>query len=480
MKTDYLSPESLRETSYRHAPIPPVNANTDYDDRNLRHLHRASKLLRSATIVYFLVLMISAIGLFLANTLLIRAVFSSLGIASLTGLICTVVPAQTYQLLIRPPIVAFMFVIVYSLIGLLPLSQYRDYVDRYFWLYNSTMAISGFGIGALLSRIQLPTINLRGFQVISTSQFNMLMIFNMFVGIAAAGMLLVSAGGAAFDPNARFGVSPLQNVLIESQICAWAFLASSPLPLKGYKKGLLFLSIVSMLLAGYRNFFVFLLVTITWCRSLKSSNDGQQYYVPAGISIALFMIVSFLGLVYIYRGENGDGLNLRGSIAEHRLVAAEYLTPVIPFHIYAREGIGVAQVAHERRGDLYRYGDPSTIYFTDILAMLPGRDGDFGSMLGEVVNNSKTDTLTLSLPGGVLVGFGRFWILPVFLIFGLVIGKLSRWAPANAHPVDIASVVIFSVYFIGLTVKGYPKIAFLVMLLYVVFSKLFVSRRTYS
>ncbi|WP_459558046.1 hypothetical protein [Lacunimicrobium album] len=414
----------------------------------------------------------------LVNSVVIKCVLSSIAFACFIGFILLSLPYNIFSLLVKPPYAALLFLMSYSFIGLLPLSQYRDYLDREYWLINICLAISGFVCGILLGKIRLPGLQNNPFRIISAEQFTLLLKANVFLSIGVAGLLLARFGPSIFSPEARFGVSAIENIVIESQLFAWAYLANAGKPRSKFTLLVLPISALSVLVAGYRNFFVFLLAIAIWGKMLMGLCTSTNYPFRTMTTAGITGILMFLGLVFVYRSENGTGLDVAGSISEHKLVASEYITPLVPLHLYAREGLGVAQVACERRGQIYDFFNPPRAFFQDLYTILPNQSLTFGQILGRVVNNNETSSLTVSLVGGITIAFERPYLFPIFLIFGALISFLWRTAYTNPNFVTIGNSVLFTVYFIGLAVKGYPKIAYAAMIFYMLAVMLFVRHPT--
>src|SRR5690606_14503838 len=138
----------------------------------------------------------------------------------------------------------------------------------------------------------------------------------------------------------------------------------------------------------------------------------------AAVTLGLMV---FMGGAYLFRTERSERLlDFESAIAIHEIKGATIVTPLIPLHLYSREGLGVADTAYKRRSEIFQYGSPTELYFSGILTALPNFDLTLGRVLGRVVNRSEI-SLTMSLAGAITVCFDTPWILPVHVIIGAVI-----------------------------------------------------------
>ncbi|MDR6094765.1 hypothetical protein [Stenotrophomonas sp. SORGH_AS_0321] len=362
--------------------------------------------------------------------------------------------------LAKKPDLSFILILtVYYGFGIFPLTTYRGYIDELMWMSVLACAIASFLLGRSISgavsykKDKDVTVQLR-------SSFASLIIL---ISALCAGWIIANHGLVLFNPEARFGISAKISYLVELAIPAVIAKFCYELSVHGrfrWKMATLpAMTFLILLSLGYRNQPILLVLglLLPTLIAIPAGSRLLQYRTPFALLVPVVMFL--FGISYLVRTNNSTGrtLDWEAMIREYSVVLPEFTLPYVPLHLASREGMGVAEASIERLDSLTDYVQRSWFFFSDFLTMLPGYSMTSGRVLGVVVNGREDSSLTPSILGGLMIGYGMWGVIVFFLITGAIFSYLVRRHAASHDPRTLAALSVFFIYMLELMNRGIFK-----------------------
>ncbi len=400
--------------------------------------------------------------------------------ASLVGSTIGLVPVFLLSFILYPaavdvarkPDVAFLAALVaYYGFGIVSFTTYRGYINQYMWAGILLLAVASYLVGRQIGRrtSQLPT-DAPSYRLKSWACYGILI-----ASTGAALSIVATHGLVLLNPEARFGVSAKASYLVElsipvvlSKFCIDMIRQQR---FRWFMLGLPALALLMLLCLGYRNQPILLVLGIGLIVLMSLKDDAKvKRFRLAFAAIAPVAMFSF-GLSYLIRTNNSIGrtLSWQGMIREFDVKLPEFSLPYIPLHLASREGMGVAEASMERADDMSSYIERSWFFFSDFLTMLPGYSLTSGRILGMVVNGREDSSLTPSILGGLMIGYGYIGVVVYFLLSGWLLGKLTVRFNVTRDPKTLALLTICFLYTLELMNRGIFKPMYLIAPLVTVF-----------
>lgn len=399
-------------------------------------------------------------------------------LASIIGSVVGLIPLFflafiTYPLIMkaarRPDLAFLAILVVYYSFGIFPLTTYRGYIDQYMWSMVLALAIASYLSGRwLASRFPVRTQ--------ASADFGMrswLATCTLAVSLGCALWIVATHGLVIFNPEARFGISAKLSYLVElsipvviSKYCYDLWAAGS---FRSRLLALPTLTLIMLLSLGYRNQPILLVIGLVMATFMSMADLGKLKKYRLAFSVLLPSAMFAFGASYLIRTNNSVGrtLDWKTTIREFDVLLPEFTLPYVPLHLAAREGMGVAESSLQRIDDISGYVQRSWFFFSDFLTLLPGYSTTSGRVLGMVVNGREDSSLTPSILGGLMIGYGYVGVIVFFLLSSFVLGRLVIRYNVHRDPRTLSLLTIFFIYMLELMNRGIFKPMYLIVLLVV-------------
>lgn len=399
--------------------------------------------------------------------------------ASIFGSIIGLVPVFFFSFALFPAVVhisrrpdlAFigMLVIYYSF-GLLPLTTYRGYIDQQMWWGVLAVAVATFMVGrAAAGRLPVRAAH----EPLNVSFRSSAAAFSLLISAGCAIWIVATHGLVTLNPEARFAISAKLSYIVEisipvviSKFCfdlcrlgrfSWRQLQ---LPL---------MTLLMLLTLGYRNQPILLIIglIIPVFVSVQDSSHLRRYRLTFASILPAAMFC--FGILYLIRTNNSAGrtLSWESTVREFDVLLPEFTLPYVPLHLAAREGMGVAESSLTKIDEISDYVNRSWFFFSDFLTMLPGYSVTSGRVLGMVVNGREDSSLTPSILGGLMIGYGTLGVAAFFLLSGFFMGRLVKLYERGRDPKSLALLTVSFIYMLELMNRGIFKPMYIIVILVV-------------
>jgi hypothetical protein len=409
--------------------------------------------------------------------------YKSFYVQTISSVIFIALVCSTIVYFIGNKIIAFLshpakfylsFYFVFYILGLLPISSFRDYLDIPFWLFLMSVGMASFLFGwhfPLWKRNSGRSIKLYNESLSKVPVF-----FVLFISTAAAVFITASQGLTAINPDLRFATSPKFAYLVEACIPATIILmvfkvTQNRRPIDKTVVCLVLYSSVLLLSVGYQNqlFILFLGAVLT----IVFANKKREFIAWGRLKIRVIMacvcisgIVIFTGMFVMKLEMSKRLLDLEQSVAYYNIKYADKILPVLPLHRAARDGMGVTQKALQKTTQIEEYCHKWPLILLDMATVLPGKQITSGQVLGIIVNDEKV-SLTPGALGGLYLSWGLTGIIIFYFIIGVLLSYL--WSNYILHnsPWHLIYCVLITIYLVQFTYRGLFKPMYLLVLIIV-------------
>lgn len=348
------------------------------------------------------------------------------------------------------PLLVFMIILVgYYILGLLPISEYRsENINASIWTTYLLITLCGLFFGRLISLAFL-----------KKSQ-KKIVIFSIRKKLFQATMLLIiflsifinfKFNFPIINPNSRFLVPATLQYIIEFSIPILICYIAINIKDKDKSKKIIvayLLGIFLLLSIGYRNqIIIFTISTLVIYFTLYLNvllKGGNLFKLSTRIGVSLFLTCCLVlfSILFIVRQENSiELLPWSDFVYKYKVVAYQYILPIFPIHLSAREAIGVTNIALERKDQITALLEGTPYFFKDILTLLPGEQLTSGQITGRAVNLSENTSLTIGILGGFILS-GGIWSL--FVGFTIISFLLSYFWGSYVKNKNIQQLIITS------------------------------------
>ncbi|WP_156843126.1 hypothetical protein [Novosphingobium aquimarinum] len=363
-------------------------------------------------------------------------------------LVMTTLVAIFFRSLFHPALflgVALTFIL---LLGGLNLSNYRGSVsdETFAYILRCITILSGSA-----SLVSLFTLSLKRRQPRKPLLPHWAIIASLLPAIAGVMWIVSTVGIPLFNPNARFAADPKALFLAEMG-CATASLMALRYYMAGRFSAFDWLILagvaVFLLIPGYRNWLIVaILVNIV---GLVRMEALKVRVIPAAISLALAL--GFLGAMSEFRrAVSSELLTADQSMLQYKV---QYLPSTLAqLHFGLRESIALTGRLIEEGIDF----SGKTVFFADILTMLPGTRTSGGRILADAFGAVLKGGLTPGLVGVWTVEFGVTLCFAGFALCGAFAGTLWRLSGRGGRPEIAILYGYFSVNFLLLFHRGILK-----------------------
>jgi hypothetical protein len=358
----------------------------------------------------------------------------------------------------KPRAVMGTFLFVFYLLGLLPLSSRRDYIDYQFWSACLAIALVSYVVGWSFGARRKNQGRIAAPASLHMGRFYALFSISavMVVYILAKYGLLIN------NPEARFSVSTVVIYFIEFSLIAslaYVVLKSDP---RSISRSFVFVALAFLMLltTGYRNQAVLLIYGTLLAFYLKAKEKQKVHKARRfAVSIVVASLMVVIGYTFYLRVENSgaDVISWSGRIAEFDYVLPEFMLPLLPIHESARETLGVADVALDHINEIDAVVPRWLFIFMDFSTLLPGVSATATGLLGQVVNQSYEAFLVPGALGGLYISFGLTGILVYFLLLGLSSGYLWRRYTVCRDSAALLYLIVLIVYSTQFLYRGVFK-----------------------
>ena len=370
----------------------------------------------------------------------------------------------------------FFFYFVFYILGLLPISSFRDYLDISFWLFLMSVGMASFLFGWHFPFWKRN--NGRSIKLYNESLSRVPVFFVLFISTAAAVFITASQGLTAINPDLRFATSPRFAYLVEACIPATIILTvfkvmqNRRLFIGKTVVCLVLYSSVLLLSVGYQNqlFILFLGVIL----AVIFVNKNRGFIAWDGLKIRAIMacvciggIVVFTGMFIMKLERSNRLLDLEQSVAYYDIKYANKILPALPLHKASRECMGVTQKALEKTAEIQKYCYKVPLVLLDMATVLPGKQITSGRILGIVVNNDYTTSLTPGALGGLYLSWGVLGVIVFYFIMGAILSYLWRGYRLHHSLWHLIYCILINIYLIQFTYRGLFKPMYLFMLIIV-------------
>jgi len=290
-------------------------------------------------------------------------------------------------------------------------------------------------------------------------------------GLLGVAILFAQAGLVLADPARRFSASPLALVLVETLTASLALLClhvyGDGLPPRRGQVFAIFATVALLASSGYRGFAIVAVAIVFFSRHFY----GRHAIKPISLILVAFLAIGTMaGFDQIRRATSGGAL-IATETATVRYGAESLPNGFRQVHFALRESIAVTQrfITAERVS-----ADEPSLFWSDILTLMPGSQQSGGALVGEVVGRSQGGGITPGAVGAVVYEFGR--ASPLFFIgLGAVTGLAwRRVEDSTTGPLVYFFAVVYTLHYMH---RGIPKISYvLVPLAFVLFSRLWRAR----
>lgn len=332
------------------------------------------------------------------------------------------------------PLMIYILVLsFFYLLGFLNFSTYRSTLNNIDWIVLIIISLTFLCIGYLIAILSSELVMRSKVFDKSDLKFNYKLYYSLMGLMSILAIFLnFRYGFPIFNPSNRFNVPAMYQYLVEFTVPATLCFLSYEIFVKNkILKGTysLFWSILISASLGYRNQILILLLGYVLLLSylfIKSEVENKYSTIKRALTVSILVsaLFVFMGVGFINRQENSKELvNWHDFISYFEVQNYEYITPLMPIHLSAREAMGVTEVAFDRNESLTYLLQNNSLFFMDLVTLLPGQQPSAGSVLGKIVNLSDTTSLTIGIIGGLYVSGGIF-----FLVLGMaIIGFLNSF-----------------------------------------------------
>ncbi|MHA8018616.1 hypothetical protein ACX94F_00980 [Stenotrophomonas hibiscicola] len=415
--------------------------------------------MRRNSAIYVLLMTALASILILFESVLPQPIAASFASSALLSICIGALAFHLLSTRSSPYTILFTFTLVFYVLGLLPITSRRNYIDSGFWT-----ALLITSLAAMLAGSWLAKATARKREHHSTaaiSKFRTLTIYG--ASLAAAIYIVSTAGLLLFKPEARFSVGSTWVYLVEFSIAATICIVSerfvSSKPLGRLMPVAIAAQSVMLLAIGYRNqlALLWLGIGLIYLFTKASKLRSRSIFVKsAAAAFAALLLMS--ALLYARIEFSGDSIiSWNARIDQFDIVLADYMLPVLSIHDASRETMGVAQIAIDRIGDIQQSTSNVGFFFMDMMTLLPGHSETATALLGQVVGNSDEMYLVPGLIGALYISFGIIGVIAFYALAGFGLQRLwiSYQRSGNARTFSLAIVAV--IYLIQMTYRGIPK-----------------------
>ncbi|MBO0589172.1 O-antigen polysaccharide polymerase Wzy [Sporosarcina sp. E16_8] len=356
------------------------------------------------------------------------------------------------------------FLIIYYTVGIVPISSYREGINSEMWILLLFTAVISFIIGNYLS-LMLLKIN-KGYTGKSTSSYinnkNTIILFTL--SLISSLIIYLQHGVLILNQSSRFNVSGilqyLTEMIIPITVSIFAFYITT-----NKKKNFLLITLVTsfviILSLGYRNQPMLLVISVLLIiiiHYIENNKNEISLFKVLFLSLITTLSVSIFSLFLIYRHETSVSLlKWQDFIEGFHVDLYQFVNPILPFHLAAREGMGVTEVAVERREVIDNMVGSNGLFLQDLLTVLPDISLTAGRVLGIVVNLNENVSLTPSILGGLFIQYGVVGIIIFFIIIGCLYNVFWTKYKNNQDPKYLALSVLLTIYSFELVNRGLFK-----------------------
>lgn len=433
-------------------------------------------------ILTFSVLLILLFPIFYLNDFSV-VITSLIGLLYIAVLIFFLIFIMTYcieNVKITPLLIFTTILIGYYTLGLLPISNYRsENLNTNAWVTYILITLCGLYCGKFISSLFLKKAQKQVF-VFSVREkiFKLAMFLIIFTSI----FINLKFNFPIINPNSRFLVPATLQYIIEFSIPILICYIAVNIKDTGKIKQIIsayLLGIFLLISIGYRNqiiIFTISTLVIYFGSYLNTRLKGNKIFklsTRIGVSVFLTCCLVLFSILFIIRQENSiELLSWNDFVYRYKVVAYEYVLPIFPIHLSAREAIGVTNIALERREQMTALLEGTPYFFKDLLTLLPGEQLTSGQITGRAVNLSDNTSLTVGIMGGFILS-GGIWSL--FAGFTIISFLLSYFWGAYVKSKNIQHLIITSLllsYSLELMNRGiFKPMYILVFILPIIFLK---------
>lgn len=372
-------------------------------------------------------------------------------------IVCIIFSNALINLLRNPLKIYISFLVLFYMIGLLPLSSYRDYVTTNLWVFLVIFSVLSISFGYLIGK-KYSKFNKRN------SGRSRTKLIYFFLAISyGAGIAIVFEHGFLFsNQSQRFGVSATLQYLVEMSIPLVAVLLPRLTKEKKYLLASTVFLFTLILLGslGYRNQPILLILIVLIIYSIKYTQSFKitTFKFKAIISGIISCMLAAFSLLFIYRNETSEKLLGIDSLSEYyKIDSIEWVISIIPIHMQAREAMGVSESAIERINIINNLTDGLSLFTLDLYTLFPNFSLTGGNVLGTVVNLNDNVSLTPGLLGGLYMSYGIIGLCIFFLLIGIM-NSYFWYSYINTKNINyLIYCVLGSAYLFELTNRGLFK-----------------------
>lgn len=381
----------------------------------------------------------------------LQTTYISFVLFSITLLMSTMILKQ----IANPSLILIIFVMFYYSIGMLNLSEYRGSLDLNLWTKLVLIAILSSLMGIVGANSKWITFKNKEYEL------NKPLVYAVcIIGFSACIYVFLKNGILLFNPDNRFGVSGVIQYLIEFLIPVTVLIVNKSISESNHKVVFIVSSIVLLALfsLGYRNQPLILIISIvlSYTTYYREKIKRTSLFIKSMFSLTVTLILFCFSLLYLVRQESSENLFSYEKMVDYYHIKLQYYTLyLVPFHMQAREAMGVTTVALQRQSEISSIADIN-LFFQDILTILPNFSMTGGNVLGIVVNMNENVSLTPGLIGGLYLSFGYFGVLLGFFLLFLILSLLARKLKYNNFYYN-TQVILCLVYSIELINRGLFK-----------------------
>lgn len=388
---------------------------------------------------------------------LTRSIAGAIAVGAVAALAFVLAQDAVTRFARRLPLLLAGLFMVYSVLGIMPLTSYRALEGPWFWLASaaafSAMFLTGAWLGSRLPSPE-PLVTVRRVEAEAYAFGHLALCLAVAVGI------FLRHGLTLFNPQERFAVDGGMQLIVESGIIPLLVIWHSRGAGHWLSWACFAAFAATQMVTGFRN----PIALAVFALLLLPLLDGGSLSLRRQWMLALVIVIAFPAQVLLLdlrHSQSPDLMPLADKVVENELVQPTFGIALMPLHLYAREGLGVSEVAIDRSDELYAERGPFQAWMMDIATMLPGKRQTFGTLLGEVVNRNDDSTLTLSLPGAMQVCFGWAGIVVFSLMLGFANGFAYMTWRTRGH--GLLPLILLTVYTMMFYIRGFPKPFYLVI-----------------
>lgn len=408
---------------------------------------------------------------------------SLIGLFYLAVLVFFLIFLMTYfveRIKITPVLIFTIILIGYYTLGLLPVSDYRnENLNSNTWITYIMVTLCGIFFGHIISTVFLKKSHKK---IVTFSIRKKLFKLSMLFIFISSVFINLRYDFPIINPNSRFLVPATLQYVIEFSIPILVCYIAVTINNKKKNKqviGAFLIGIILLASIGYRNQIIIFTISnllIYFSLHLSTLLKGKRLFklsTRIGVSFFLTSCLVLFSILFIARQENSvELLSWNDFVYRYNVFAYQYILPIFPIHLSAREAIGVTNIALERKEQIISLLEGTPYFFKDLLTLLPGEQLTSGQITGRAVNLSDNTSLTVGIMGGFILS-GGIWIL--FIGFTIISFLLSYFWGSYVKSKNIQQLIITSLllsYSLELMNRGiFKPMYILVLILPLIFLK---------